>query len=543
MAPRTERNLANHRTEQVAHEAKERNLVHRDGDEPSRPRAEEFGWPSLCLMTLSFMLATFLVALDYNIITTAIPRITTEFRRLDHVSWYGAAYSLCRMALQPSYGRLGSFFPLKNVFCCANVILVAGSVVCATARSSDIFILGRAIQGCGASGMFSTVLTLCGHTVSRKKLPIYISVLSSMYVFASVVGPVLGGVFAESRLTWRFCFWLNLPISAVSVGLTVVIVHEPEREASRTSHWERLASLDIPGTILLIGAITCLVLALEWGGISLPWSDRRVWGLLVAFAIALGLFLIVQVYQKEKALIPVRLILQRTVATSCVFSILLNLAVEIPTYLLPIFFQASRGMDPQASGLSLIPLAVSIPLAAVVSGTAVSFSGHYVPWMVAGGAVSTVGYGLLRTLTPSSSTGSITGYQILVGGGCGLAYQLPLTAMRNVLADDDMPMTNALFVFFVGLGTLIALGGGQSIFLESLSARLRARLGVTEAARILDLGAGAVTAENINPEDLPLVTDAYSYATTTAMNLAIAAAGAATLCGCVMEWKRLKSES
>lgn len=224
------------------------------------------------------------------------------------------------MAFQPTYGQLCSLFPLKTVFYYANGLLIIGSIVAATATMSEVLILGRVIQGWGAAGLFSTVLTLCGYIISKQKLPLYVSVLTSMYVVASAVGPVLGGVFAGSSLSWRFCFWINLrefasirilarcpltspgikAISAISVILTFFIVAEPERKYDKKTWWEKLASLDLPGTVMLIGAITCFIIALEWGGISRPWSDSSVWGCFLGLGLSLTLFIAHQIRQKER---------------------------------------------------------------------------------------------------------------------------------------------------------------------------------------------------------------------------------------------------
>jgi MFS family permease len=494
------------------------------------------------MMTVALMSGTFLVALDTNILATAIPKITTEFSSLDHVSWYGAAYSLCKMVFQPSYGRMGSVFPLKTVFYIANFLLAVGSVVSALAPSSEVLILGRAIQGWGGAGIFSTIITMSGFAVSKHKMPLFISILSSMYIAASILGPIIGGVFADSRVTWRFCFWINLPIIAVSVLLTHFAIKEPERESTKAPLLEKLAKLDPVGTLVLMGSVVCLILALQWGGITMPWSDSRVWGCLLGFVLTLALFIWYQVKRKEDALIPMRIITQRTVASSCAVATLLIIGVNVPIYYLPFYFQASLGLSTTKSGLYILPLAACNPVASIISGSAVTKTGVYVPWMMTSGALAAVGYGLLSTLNMNSNLGHILGYQIVASIGFGLGIQLPFTAVRNVLDDADIAIANALVVFFQGLGTSLSLSVGQTVFLNILNQRLRAKLPAEEAQRIADLGAGDVDSDHIEGRYLPIVTKAYNIAMQNAMYLGIASAIAAFLCSCCVEWRKIERQ-
>jgi MFS family permease len=312
----------------------------------SQPPAAKHRKLVFLTITLALMSAIFLAALDVNILCThpfydppllymlttstrftfvaiVIPSITTEFGSLDDVSWYGAAYSLTKMALQPTFGRTYYLWPLKPVFCSAIAVFTVGSIICATAPSSTVLIVGRAIQGIGSAGLFSGALTLAAFAVSKKKLPLFISILSSMYAVASVLGPIIGGYVTESHLSWRFCFWINLrksrptstcphmvrclrfnpmniAIAAVPVIIIMVFYTEPKRDTTKAKLAEKLAAFDPIGTVLLIGAVVTLILALQWGGTRLPWSHPGVWGTLLATAVFVGLFTVVQIKLKER---------------------------------------------------------------------------------------------------------------------------------------------------------------------------------------------------------------------------------------------------
>ncbi|RYP44501.1 hypothetical protein DL768_009040 [Monosporascus sp. mg162] len=516
---------------------------------------------SLGMITLALMSTIFLAALDVNIISVAIPRISAEFDSLNDVSWYGAAYSLARMALQPTFGRLYYLFPLRIVFSLSIILFCIGSIICATAPSSIALIVGRAVQGSGSSGLVSGALTLAVFVVSKQKQPLFISILSSNYAIASVLGPVVGGVVTESRLTWRFCFWINLPISALPIAVILSLFREPHREPTKAALREKLASLDPIGTVILVGAVTCLILGLQWGGITLPWGHPRVWGCLLGFALMMCLFVVLQVRYKEqcvqiplsqglvlrwltsilRALIPMRILTQRTVAASCAISTFQMMSVNPLTYYLPFYFQASRGLSPSASGLYILALAVPNPFFSIMSGAAVTKWGIYVPWFIASGAVLMVGSGLLSTLDTASNVAQIIGYQFVASAGFGMGVQIPLVAMRNVLDDADLPLGNALYPFFQALGTSCGVALSQTIFLGTLSSRLASRLPPAEVARILGSGDGVFSGDNVSSDLVPFVADSYSDAVQAAIYQSIASAGLAFLCGWVVEWKRLET--
>ncbi|KAK3315841.1 major facilitator superfamily domain-containing protein [Apodospora peruviana] len=490
---------------------------------------------------LALMSALLLVALDVNILAVAIPRITTDFGSLDDVAWYGSAYSLTKMALQPTFGRLYYSMRLKPTFCAAIALFGAGSIVCALAPTSASLIVGRAMQGCGCAGINQGVLTILAFIVSKERLPIFIALVSSTYAVSSVLGPVIGGVLTESHLTWRFCFWINLPIGAVSTLVTVYSFDEPDRESTKMPVREKLASLDPIGSFILIGAVTSLILALQWGGITLPWSDSKVWGCLLGFVLLVAVFVAHQIRQKERALIPMRILTQRTVAATCAIVTFQMMAVTGLTYYLPVFFQASQGLSPTNAGLYLLGFALPSPIFSLISGAAVTATGQYLPWLLAGGAVLTVGSGLLSTLTVGNSgLGKIIGFEFLASAGFGLAVQQPLVAIRNVVDTEDIPMGSALWVFFQALGTSVGLGIAQVVFLSSLRTKLGGRLPEEEVTAIIALG--ALGGDRISPDLAPFVAESYGESVQAALYLSVATAGLSLLCAWLVEWKGIKRE-
>jgi MFS family permease len=508
-----------------------------DKKKDEKPKQTTFG---MVMTSIALMSGIFLVALDANILATAIPQITSDFHSLDHVAWYGAVYALCKMVFQPTFGRLSSLFPLKVVYYVAVALIAIGSIIAAAAPSSEVLIVGRAVQGWGGAGIFSTVMTMGSFVVSKQRMPFFISVLGSMYVVASILGPIIGGVFADSYLTWRFCFWINLPIVAVTVALTYFFVPEPVREIAEHPLREKLIKLDPLGTGILIISITSLILALQWGGVTVPWSNGQVWGCLLCFGLTMVIFILYQIYQKEDALIPMRIMTRRTIAASCAVSALTIMGINVPIYYLPFYFQVSLGESTSKSGLYILPLAAFNPLASIITGIAITKTGHYVPWMIASGAIAAVGYGLLSTLGMDANLGKIIGFQVIASIGFGFGVQVPFTAMRNVLNDSDLAIANALIIFFQGFGASLSLSIGQTVFLNTLKSRLRAQLPSSEADAISQLGAGDVDAGHIKAESLPIVARAYNRSMQTAMYFAVAASVLAFCCACFVEWKKIE---
>jgi len=302
-------------------------------DEKSRETQEEAEDESkylsgfkLAILSIGLCLVTFVIALDNTIIATAIPKITSVFNSLEDVGWYGSSYLLTTTSLQPSFGKVYTYFDVKYTYLSALIIFEIGSIICAAATSSPMFIVGRAIAGAGAAALYSGGMTIIGFSVPLRKRAIYIAALSSMFGIASVVGPILGGAFTD-RLSWRWCFWINLPFGAVSLAVVFFFFTNPERQYSHIPVKERLKNIDIVGAVFLICAIVSLLLALQWGGFTYTWSNSKVWGTLLGFFLLIAVFIAIQIRQKDRATIPVRVFKQQTVLVSCIFSALLSMAL------------------------------------------------------------------------------------------------------------------------------------------------------------------------------------------------------------------------
>ncbi|OAK95148.1 MFS general substrate transporter [Phaeosphaeriaceae sp. SRC1lsM3a] len=494
----------------------------------------------LGILTLGLCLTTFVIALDNTIIATAIPNITTVFDSLGDVGWYGSSYLLTTTSLQPSFGKIYTYFDVKYTYLFAVVIFEVGSIICAAATSSPMFIVGRAVAGAGAAALFSGGMNIIGYSVKLQKRPIYIAALSSMFGIASVVGPILGGVLTD-KASWRWCFWINLPFGGVSLLVVFFFFSNPARKHSQMSIKERIKQIDILGAVFLISAIVSLLLALQWGGTTYAWSNSKVWGTLLGFFLIIAVFIVMQFRQKDRATIPLRVFKQRTILVSCIFSALLSGALYAHLFYLPFYFQASKGTSAEQSGIRIIAYLVSMTISSIIIGGTVTKLGYYTPFCWFGSALFTIGAGLLYTLKVNSTPGVWIGYQVLAGFGMGSCVQIPFIAVQVVASQEDMPTANALVMFFNSLGGAISISIAQNIFVNSLKRE------VPKHAPGLDpqivLGAGATFVRKVVPQNLlEGVLVAYTSAIVSAFILSIALGSLAFLVSLALEWKSVKGK-
>lgn len=505
-----------------------------DQDEIEYPTGIKFA-----IITASLCLAVFLMALDNTIIATAIPKITDEFKSLGDVGWYASAYLLTTCALQLFFGKLYTFYSIKWTFLVSIGIFEVGSLVCGVAPDSISLIVGRAVAGVGSAGLFSGALVIIAYTVPMSKRPAYTGIIGACYGIASIAGPLLGGAFTDGP-GWRWCFYINLPLGAITVVVIFFFFKSPHRKAEESVPiMTRLKQLDMVGTIVFIVDVVVVLLALQWGGSTYAWNSWRIILLFALFGVITIVFIGLQWYMKDNATVPFRIISQRSVASACAWGFLLGASFFILIYWVPIWFQAVKGASALMSGIYCLPMVLALVIANAITGIGTSVVGYYNPFYYASVVLSAIGAGLLTLWEVDTPTGKWIGYQIVYGFGVGFGMQQAVITVQAVLPLKDIPIGTAMAAFFMNFGGSLFVSAAQNVFNNRLISELPKNAPGIDPSIILHIGATEL--KTAVPQNMIRgVLTAYNAALTDTWYIAVAMCVLTAIPAIFVEWKSVK---
>ena len=506
---------------------------------PSKPE-----YPStdkVLVIVAGIFLCGFFIALDRFIISVAIPRITDEFHSLGDVGWYGSAYLLTSCAFMLSMGRVYTLYNPKWVYLSSVVVFEVGSAVCGAAPNSKALIIGRAVAGLGVAGLYQGSIIILVYVIPLHKRPKYMGVVGMVFGIASAVGPLLGGAFTDGP-GWRWCFFVNLPCGAVVFILLAIFLRIPAAmlQQKPTTFREKTTRLDPLGTFFFLPCIICLLLALEWGGVTYKWADVRIIVLLVLSGTLFVAFLFVQRWKGEGAMVPGHIFFNRSIIAGVWFSFCIGGSMQTLFYYLPIWFQAIKGASALKSGIMSLPLVLGMSIASIVAGILTKKIGYFTPWMIATSIVTPIAAGLISTLTPHTAHPAWIGYQALFGLGFGMGNQQPSVAAQTVLPRKDVPIGASLMQFSQILGGAVFLSVGNNIF-DSQLARNLAKVPGIDVGSVVDAGATELR-KMVSSTKLPLVLVAYNNALRATFYLTVALTCLLIFGAASMEWKSVKRD-
>ena len=468
------------------------------------------------------VLAMLLAALDSTIVSTALPTIVSELGGLEHLAWVVTVYLLAQTIVTPIYGKMGDLYGRKIVLQSAIVLFLVGSALCGLSQNMTQLIVFRAIQGLGGGGLAVTTQAVVGDIVPPRDRGRYQGIFGAVFGLSSIAGPLLGGYFT-THLSWRWIFYINLPLGVAALVVLAVTLPSLSRRVVR--------AIDYSGAALLAVVLSAVTLLSDLGGAAYPWSSPMAIGLVGVSALSLVLFALVERRAAEPVL-PLHLFRQQTFVITSAVGLIVGFALFGSVIYFPLYLQVVKGVSPTASGMQMVPMMGGMLVTSIVSGQLISRTGRYKIFPVLGIAVMTIGLFMLARLTPATSNAVASLLMLVLGVGLGMVMQVLVIAVQNDVEYRDLGVATSGATLFRLIGGSL----GTAILGAIFAARLAANL-----ARLLPAGMSAgAAARNMSVQALlqlpPSARAAYAEAFTAALDTVFLVATVVCAIGFVLTW-------
>jgi EmrB/QacA subfamily drug resistance transporter len=475
--------------------------------------------PRLRLIFLALVLVLLLASLDQTIVSTALPTIVGDLGGITHLSWVVTAYLLSATIAGPLYGKLGDLYGRKLVLQVAIVLFLIGSALCGLSQNMAELIGFRTLQGLGAGGLMVVTFAVVGDVIPPRERGKYQGYFGAVFGFSTVVGPLLGGFFVDN-LSWRWIFYVNLPVGAVALAVIAFAFH------ARVD--KRRHAMDYLGAALLAGTLASIVLFTSLGGTTWAWSSPKIIGLIALSIVLLPLFVLVEARAAEPIL-PLSLFRNHTFSVTSAVGFIVGFSLFGAITYLPLYLQVAKGSSPTRSGLQLTPLMAGVLVTSILSGQVISRVGRYRAFPIVGSAVMALAMVLLSQIEAGTSTWVAAADATILGLGLGMVMQVLILAVQNAVGHSVLGVATSGSTMFRQIGGSIGVALFGTIFASRLHVELAARL--PHGVRVPTV---------INPQGIrhlpPAAHDAFANAVASALHPVFFVAGAVSLVAFALSW-------
>ncbi|KAI1180570.1 MFS multidrug transporter-like protein [Nemania sp. FL0916] len=439
-------------------------------------------------------LSLFLAALDTTIIAQSIPTICTDLRSAAGYVWIGGAYLLANAATGPIWAKFSDIWGRKLVLLTALTLFAAASILAALSANIATLIAARALQGVASGGLIQLSIVVISDLFSVRERSLYLGLTGFVWAIAGAAGPLIGGAFTES-VSWRWCFWINLPICGFTIGLTLLFL---DVSNPRTKLSEGLRAVDWLGTFSILAITILILVGLDLGGSVFPWNSPQVISLIVVGVVFIAFFLFTEHRLAKYPLIPLSVF--KSLSSNAVFVVVFSHGLVLVgiEYYMPLYFQSVKQASPIRSGILLLPLILVQATIEIISGYLIHRTGRYIEFMWAGSVLMTLGTGLYILFGPDTSVAMIAGLEIVGAFGPALLFQAPVVAIQNTVHQNDTSAATAALLFLRNIGMSLSVVIGGVVFQNSMNARQSSLSAAGLDQSVLEALSGSQAAANVD---------------------------------------------